>query len=89
MGCETLHCPCECIDDEPYMFGGHPLDGLLNHVIPILVLNTFENVILKFFNQLRLLIGQDVFKSLDMLGHFQENRRDRTDLLNNSTSIHL
>lgn len=52
------------MDDELYMLGGDPLDGFLNDMITILVLDTMEDMFFKLFDQLRLLIGQNVLERL-------------------------
>lgn len=70
MGCKGLNLTLECRDDELNVLRGNPLDGLLDHVVAILVLHTLENMTIKLFDQRGLLIGQDVFKSLrKTLGH--------------------
>ena len=64
MGRQFLNVTSEGIDNELYVFSGYPLKSLLDHMVPVLILNTFEDIVLKFSNQLRLLVGQDVFQSL-------------------------
>lgn len=89
MCCKTLHCSRECIDDELYVLGGHPLNGFLNHMVSILVLDALEDVVFEFFDQLSLLVGQDMFEGLTRQTGVKQGERDGTYLLNNSTSIHL
>lgn len=67
VGRQFLNVTGKRVDDELDMFSRYPLKSLLNHVVPILILDTFENVVLEFSNQLRLLVGQDVFQSLRRL----------------------
>ncbi len=52
------------MDDELYMFGGYPLDGLLDDMVTILVFDTWEDMFFKLLDQLGLLIGQNVLESL-------------------------
>lgn len=54
----------EGVNDELNMFSGYSLESFLDHMIPVLILDAFEDVVLKFPNQLSLLVGQDVFQSL-------------------------
>lgn len=54
----------ERMDDELYMLGGYPLDGLLNDMVTILVFDTWEDMFFKLLDQLGLLIGQNVLESL-------------------------
>jgi len=54
----------ERMDDELYMFGGYPLDGLLDDMVTILVFDTWEDMFFKLLDQLGLLIGQNVLESL-------------------------
>lgn len=61
---QAMHLTGECIDDELNVDGRNPLDGLLYHMIAILVLDAFKHILFEFSNQLRLLIGQNMFQSL-------------------------
>ena len=64
MGRQFLHVTSEGVNDELDMFGGYSLESFLDHVVPVLILDAFEHVVLKFPDQLRLLVGQDVFQGL-------------------------
>jgi hypothetical protein len=55
----------EGFDDELNVFSRNTLDGLLNYMIAILVLDALENVGLELFNKFRLLICEDMFQSLE------------------------
>ena len=48
MGRQFLNMTGEGVDDELDMFCGNPLKSFLYHMVAILVLYTFENVVLKF-----------------------------------------
>lgn len=52
------------MDDELYMLGGYPLNGLLDDMVTILVFDTWEDMFFKLLDQLGLLIGQNVLESL-------------------------
>ena len=64
VGRQLLNVAGERVDDELDVFGRNPLESFLNHMVSILILDAFEDIVLKFPNQLRLLVGQDVFQSL-------------------------
>ena len=78
MRCQALHRSCEGIDDELYVLGWHPFNSLLNHMISVLVLYAFEHVVFELFDQLRLLVGQDMFERLDLSIGVQKG--DETEL---------
>lgn len=61
---QFLNVTSEGVDDELDMFSGYSLKSFLDHMVPVLILDTFEDIVLKFPDQLRLLVGQDVFQSL-------------------------
>ena len=67
VGRQLLNVTGERVDDKLYVFRRNSLESLLDHMISILILDTFEDVVLKFSNELRLLIGQNVFQSLPRL----------------------
>lgn len=64
----------EGVDDELDVFGGYSLESFLDHMVPVLIFNAFKNVVLKFSNELRLLVGQDVFQSLRNVSEKQNSR---------------
>lgn len=63
---QTVDLASESIDNELDVLGWDSFDGFLHHMVSILILNTLEHVVLKFLNQLSLLVRQDVFESLVM-----------------------
>lgn len=64
VGCQRMHLVGEGIYDEVNVFGRNALDGFLNDMIPVLILDTLEDVALQLFNQLGLLVDEDVLESL-------------------------
>lgn len=64
VGRQFLNVTSKGTNDELYMCSWYSLESFLDHMVPILILDAFENVVLKFSNQLRLLVGQDMFQSL-------------------------
>jgi hypothetical protein len=89
MSGQTLDLARKGVDDELYVLGGYPFNSFLDHVIAILILDAFQHVVLKLFDQLRLLVCKDVFKSLDMSAKAQHNKCKQTHLLHNSATVHL
>ena len=79
VGRQLLNVTGEGIDDKLDMFRRNSLESLLDHMISVLILDAFENVVLKFSNQLGLLISQNVFQSLPRLvtGRHQHLHRDQ------------
>lgn len=67
MGSKDVDLAPEGIDHELNVLSWHTLDSLLHNVISILVLDTLKNIGLELFNELSLLIRQNVFKSLEKL----------------------
>lgn len=64
MCCQTMYLSGESVNDELDMFCRHSLDSLLNNMIAVLVLDTFEHMIFQLFDQESLLIGKDVLQGL-------------------------
>ena len=59
-------------------------------MISVLILYAFQDMVFEFFDQLRLLVGQDVFEGLDGLElALRVEKGGTTNLLNDSTAIHL
>ena len=61
VGRQFLHVTGEGVDDELNVFSGYSFEGFLDDMVSVLILDAFENVVLEFPNQLRLLVRQDVF----------------------------
>lgn len=55
------------VDDERNVLSRDPLDSLLNHMITVLVLDAFQNLVLELLDQAGLLIDQDVLEGLTNL----------------------
>ena len=90
MSRQFLNVAGEGVDDELYMFSGYSLESFLNDMISILILDAFENVVLKFPNQLRLLVGQNVFQSLCRLDERAKSKGFKgNNLLHYTATIHL
>ena len=89
VGSQFLNMTGEGVDDELDMFSGYSFESFLDHMVPVLILDAFENVVLKFPNQLRLLVGQDVFQSLRTLVESESQGFDRTNLLHYTATVHL
>ena len=64
MGGQYEHLASECLDNELEAGGFNCLDALLNHVVAILVLDTFEHIAVKFLDDQLLLIQRDGFEGL-------------------------
>jgi len=83
----------EGIDDKMDVFGWHPFDRLLDNMVAVLIFHTFENVVLEFFDQTGLLIGEYVLKRLTHVSyHFSLqvcSSEFSSHFLYNSTSVHL
>ena len=62
---QSLDLAVESLDDELNVLGRNSLDGLLDHVIAILVLDTLQHVIVELFDERGLLINQNVLESLN------------------------
>ena len=102
MSRQFLNVTSKGADDELDMFSWDSLKSFLDHMISILILDAFENVVLKFPDQLRLLVGQDVFQSLRRLLASAYGRHDKlsrskikyngfsgTNLLHYTATVHL
>ena len=61
---QAVHLAGKCVDDELNMHRRNPLDGFLYDMIAVLIFDAFEHMLFEFSNQLRLLIGQNMLKSL-------------------------
>lgn len=61
---QMLHLVRERIDDETDVLGRDALDSFLNDMVAILILDTLQNLALKFLDQRGLLVGENVLKCL-------------------------
>lgn len=90
MGGQTVDLACKGIDDELDVLLRDAFDGFLDDVIAILILDALENLMLEFFDEGSLLIGQDVFEGLRRLADVAHlAREDGRNLLYDSASVHL
>ena len=90
VGRQLLNVTGERIDDKLDVFRRDSLESLLDHMISILILDAFENVVLKFSNQLGLLISQNVFQSLPRLvTGMHQHIYIGTNLLHHTAAVHL
>ena len=64
MSSQTLDLTCEGIENELYVFGGHTFDGFLYDMIPVLIFDASQDVVLELLDKLRLLVGKYVFEGL-------------------------
>ena len=64
MSGQALDLASERIDNKLNVLCRNSFYSFLDHVVPILVFNALEDIVLKFLDKLSLLIRQDVFKSL-------------------------
>ena len=90
MGRQAMNLTSEGIDDELDMLRWNSLDGFLNYVVAILVLDAFQDVHVELFDQSGLLVDQDMLKCLywsvmRMTGHSHRS----TYLLHHPATIHL
>jgi hypothetical protein len=85
-----LNLTSESLENERYVVGVATLDGLLNDMISVLVLDASQNVLFQFANQWCLLIVEYMLESLtrSVSEDVTEASHD-TNLLHNTTSIHL
>ncbi len=61
---QAVHLTRERVDDELDVHRRHPLDGLLDHMVPVLIFDAFEHMLFEFFDQLRLLVRQNMLQRL-------------------------
>lgn len=66
MSCKNMNLASERLDDELNMLCWNTLDGLLNHVVAILVFDTLQYIGSKLFDKLGLLIGEDMLECLEI-----------------------
>lgn len=64
MGGKNVNLASECLDDELNMLCWDTLDGFLNHMVTVLVLDTLQNIGSKLFDELGLLIGENMLECL-------------------------
>ena len=64
MDTQMLNLASERLEDERYVFGVATLDGLLDDVVPVLILDASQNIFFQFANERGLLIVEYMFKSL-------------------------
>ena len=64
MSCKCCDLAGERIDDELDMLSRYSFDGFLDDVIAILVFDASENTVLKLLDKAGLLIGENMFESL-------------------------
>lgn len=64
MRCQTMYLSGESVNNELDMFCRDSLDSLLNNMIAVLVLDTFEHIIFQLFYQESLLVGKDMLQRL-------------------------
>ena len=60
MSGENMNLTSESFDDKLNMLSGDTLDGFLHNMVAILIFDTFENIGLKFIDELSLLIRKDM-----------------------------
>lgn len=57
---KSMYLSLECFNDELNVLGWDSLDGLLDDVVSILIFDTLQDIWLKFFNELCLLVGKNM-----------------------------
>ena len=77
------------MDDKLDVLCWYPLDGLLNDMVAVLVLDTLQDLVLQFLYERCLLIDQDVFDCLYLSATTMSVVWSCTDLLDDSTTVHL
>lgn len=76
MGSKSIHLPFESVDYKLHILGRNSFDGFLDHVIAILISNTFQDMVLKLLDHRSLLISEDMFQCLYKLaGSVNTHRR--------------
>lgn len=88
MGSKSVHLSFEGVDDELHIVRRNPLDGLLDHVVAILISDTFQDMAFKLLDHGSLLISEDMFQCLWRLA-MKPGKGQRYYLLNHSTAVHL
>ena len=61
---KTVNLPSEGFDDKLNISSRDSFDGLLNDMVPVLVLHALENMTIKLSRKGGLLVGQDMLQSL-------------------------
>ena len=61
---KSMDLSLEGLNDELNVLGWNSLDGLLNYVVAILVLDAFQDIWLEFSHKLSLLVGKNVLQGL-------------------------
>ena len=82
---------CEGIYDEGDVLRRNSLDRFLDDMVPVLIFDALEDLALHLLDQERLLVDEDMFKSLLSLVPMKVRRTDfnLSYLLHNTASIHL
>lgn len=75
VGGQDVDLASEGINDELYVLGGDPLNGFLDNVIAVLILDALEDVCLQLPNQFCLLVREDVLEGLAVSGIHNVGRR--------------
>ena len=86
---KNVDLPSECFDDELNVLGWNSLDGFLDDMVAVLILDTLEDIRLKLPDKLGLLVRKDMFESLRKLARADYSHRALTNLLNNSAAVRL
>ena len=61
---KPMHLPRESVDDELNVLCWYSLDCFLDDMVAVLIFDTFEDVMFKLLDQLRLLVGQNMLEGL-------------------------
>lgn len=63
---ESTNLSVNGVEDELHASGVETLDGLLDNMVAVLVLNTSQDMRFQFLNKLGLLVTENVFQSLSL-----------------------
>lgn len=84
-----LHLSLECADHKLGILRGNFLNGFLDDVIPVVVLNTLNNAWFKLFDQRNLLVGEDMLQGLCTVSLCLHDGIAETHLLDYTTPIRV
>jgi len=77
------------VEDELHASGIETLDGLLDDMVAVLVLDTSQDMRFQFLNKLGLLIAENVLQSLSLSAWPAKIRVGESHFLNNPAAVHL
>ena len=90
MNTQVLNLTSKCLEHKRYVVSMASLDGLLDNVVSVLILDASQDILFQFAHKRRLLIVEYMLESLTGLVSGDKTEIDHgTNLLYNTTTIHL